>query len=168
MWGDSTDADVASSATNQFTARASGGVRFFTSADLSTGAELAAGSGSWSVLSDRNVKHQVEPVDAEAVLEKVSSLPLSSWSYKAQDPSVRHIGPMAQDFHAAFGVGEDNRRISAVDADGVALAAIQGLNQKLEEVVRDKAAKITELEARLANLERLVEEIVGSGPGRHQ
>ena len=66
---------------------------------------------------------------------------------------------MAQDFHAAFGVGLDDKHIATVDADGVALAAIQGLNQKLEQ----KETEITELKQRLAKLERLMNRKNGGG-----
>ncbi len=80
---------------------------------------------------------------------KVAALPLSTWNLMSQDPSIRHMGPMAQDFYAAFGLGEDDLHISTVDADGVALAAIQGLNQALQE----KEARINRLEVRNAALE---------------
>jgi hypothetical protein len=66
------------------------------------------------------------------VLEKLAELPVSTWSYEAQGSGVRHIGPMAQDFARAFGVGEDERHITSIDADGVALAAIKGLNERVE------------------------------------
>jgi len=79
------------------------------------------------------------------VLDKVAALPLSTWHYKTQDPAVRHIGPMAQDFKAAFEVGESDTGITTIDADGVALAAIQGLNQKVEERSREQGARSTEL-----------------------
>ena len=62
------------------------------------------------------------------MLRKLARVPISTWSYRAQDDSIRHIGPMAQDFYRAFGVGESRRRIDSVDADGVALVAIQGLS----------------------------------------
>jgi len=84
------------------------------------------------------------------------SLPNTWRNLVTQDPSVRHLGPMAQDFRAAFGLGEDDRHISSSDADGVALAAIQGLNQKLEETVRQKDARIAALEQNVAELKRLV------------
>jgi hypothetical protein len=90
------------------------------------------------------------------VLEKVAALPISRWNFKG-DTATPHVGPMAQDFHAAFRLGTDERHIATVDADGVALAAIQGLNQKLEETVRQKDERITELEARLARLEEIVQ-----------
>jgi hypothetical protein len=95
--------------------------------------------------SDRNVKRRFAGVDVDAVLDGVVELPVSTWSYKADDPRVRHIGPMAQDFAAAFGVGEDDRHIHTVDANGVALAAIQALTARLAEA----EAKIAELQAEL-------------------
>jgi hypothetical protein len=132
VWGDSTDSDVASTTSNQFIARASGGTTFYSNASLTAGVTLPPGGGSWSSLSDAAVKDNVTPVDPEKVLERVASLPVSTWNYESQNPSIRHIGPMAQDFREAFGVGEDDRFVGTVDADGVALAAIQGLNRKVE------------------------------------
>jgi trimeric autotransporter adhesin len=132
-----------------FTVRAPGGVRFYSAAGTTTGAVLPAGGGGFSSLSDRASKENFSPVNAEALLGKIASLPISSWNYKTQAESIRHIGPMAQDFHAAFGVGEDEKYISSIDADGVALAAIQGLYQQN----RQQAGEIQSLKARLAILE---------------
>ena len=101
--------------------------------------------------SDRNTKENFAPVDACAVLDKVAELPLSEWNFKG-DSNTRHIGPMAQDFKAAFKVGEDDKHIAVVDEGGVALAAIQGLNQKLEETRAENA----DLKQRLAALEKIV------------
>ena len=84
--------------------------------------------------SDRNAKENFTPVDPREVLDKVAALPLTRWNFKNDAATAPHLGPMAQDFHAAFGLGTDDRHIATVDADGVALAAIQGLNQKLEDV----------------------------------
>jgi uncharacterized protein YceH (UPF0502 family) len=81
---------------------------------------------------------------------------VNTWRYKSQDASIRHIGPTAQDFKAAFGVGETDTGIATVDADGVALAAIQGLNQKLNQKLEQKEAEIAELKARLERLEQLI------------
>ena len=100
--------------------------------------------------SDRNVKENFAPVDGRDILERLSTIPIEAWNYKNQDPSVRHIGPMAQDFYAAFGVGADDKYIATVDADGMALAAIQRLYQ----IVQEKDVQIAELEARLALLEQ--------------
>ena len=84
------------------------------------------------MISDRNRKTNFNPTDAYDILERLSSITIQTWNYKSQDSSIRHIGPVAQDFYAAFGVGEDDRHITAVDADGVALAAIQGLYNLLK------------------------------------
>ncbi|MFO1302792.1 MAG: hypothetical protein U1F54_03620, partial [Burkholderiales bacterium] len=71
---------------------------------------------------------------------------ISTWAYKTEEAAgYRHIGPTAQDFHARFGVGYDDKSITTVDADGVALAAIQGLNDKLEAKVADQAREIAAL-----------------------
>jgi hypothetical protein len=92
--------------------------------------------------SDRAQKSGFAPVDCGAMLAEVARLPLSTWHY-TNETSVTHIGPMAQDFQAAFRVGSDDKHIATVDADGVALAAIQALNDKVEALV-----------ARVATLEK--------------
>jgi hypothetical protein len=102
----------------------------------------AADIASPPIASDRALKDEVAGVDVDALLAGVVALPIASWSYTADDPAVRHIGPMAQDFAAAFEVGDDDRRIHAVDAAGVALASIQAL-----------AARLAASETRIAELE---------------
>ncbi len=99
----------------------------------SAGVTLPAGGGSWNNLSDRNMKANFAAVDARAILRGVLSLPISTWNYKSQDASVRHIGPMAQDFFSTFKVGEGDKTISTIDPDGVAFAAIQGLHEELKD-----------------------------------
>ncbi len=84
-------------------------------------------------ISDRHVKHDVRAVDARAVLETLARVPMSTWSYNSDPPEVRHMGPMAQDFHSAFGLGDTDRAYDPIDAHGVAFAAIQGLYERLEE-----------------------------------
>src|SRR5207237_827991 len=118
--------------------RATGGVRFISAVNASTGAPtagvgLAAGSGAWALLSDRASKVAITPLDGRDVLQRLISMPVSRWSYAAQGPGISHIGPMAQDFAAAFGVGEDAQYISTIDSEGVALAAIQGLDGLVQE-----------------------------------
>ncbi|MGO8925945.1 MAG: tail fiber domain-containing protein [Limisphaerales bacterium] len=157
VWSDGTGTPTASTVANQFVARASGGFVFYSSTG-SVGATLAAGGGSWSSLSDRNAKDHLTPVNSQTVLAQVAALPLTTWSYKTE-PGVRHVGPMAQDFYNAFGVGEDDKHITEVDEGGVALAAIQGLNQKLEETRGENA----HLKARLEKLERLLNQRSGGG-----
>jgi hypothetical protein len=98
--------------------------------------------------SDRSLKRDVRPVDTEAVLENVARMPISTWSYKSDDPRVRHLGPMAQDFHAAFGLGDTDRAYHPIDAHGVALAAIQALydrvsaqQRRIEQLERENAER---------------------------
>jgi hypothetical protein len=153
VWSDhATNATtLKSSAPNQFLVRASGGVTVYSSSKLASGVELAPGSGTWSSLSDRNAKDNIMPADPQAILERVAALPVSEWSYRTEDPRVRHLGPMAQDFYAAFRVGEDDRHITSVDEEGVALAAIKAL----EAQVRALTARDAELEVRVSALQTL-------------
>jgi hypothetical protein len=110
-----------------------------------------------ALTSDRNAKENFATLDAETVLARVASLPVTEWNYKAEDTEVRHLGPMAQDFHAAFGLnGSDDKHISMVDESGVALAAIQGLNQKLREELNHRDTELTELKAELSELRKMV------------
>jgi hypothetical protein len=159
LYADSTDSEFTSTAADEFAVRATGGVRMVTAVDSSgtplAGVVLPSGSGSWSSLSDRAAKTNLVPVDVELILERLVDLPISTWSYRGQDPSILHLGPVAQDF-AAFGLGEDDRHISGVDADGVALAAIQGLYQRVveqESVIEVQQRQIATLEERVAALE---------------
>lgn len=164
VWADgSADFDFTSTAAHEFAVRAAGGVRFVSATGgngkPTAGVQLPSGGGAWSTLSDRASKTNFAPVAPRAILERVASLPIQTWNYKTQAPSVRHIGIMAQDFSAAFGVGEDERHISTVDADGVALAAIQGLYELVREKeaeMRLKDAELAALKARLEALEKLV------------
>ncbi|MBO8196726.1 tail fiber domain-containing protein [Streptomyces smyrnaeus] len=80
------------------------------------------------------------PVNGHDVLEQVARLPVSTWRYHWDPPHVRHIGPMAQDWWAAFEVGENDRTICCTDANGVALVAIQALHRQLEELRSEVAA----------------------------
>lgn len=113
---------------NQFIVRATGGVAFYSSSGPTrSGVQLLPGSGAWSVVSDVTAKEHFRDWRADDVLARFASLPVREWNYKTQDASIRHMGPTAQDFHAAFGLGEDARYISTVDADGVALAGVKAL-----------------------------------------
>ena len=97
--------------------------------------------------SDLNAKENFAPIDRREILARLASISVETWNYKFQSPTIRHIGPMAQGFAAAFGVGEDDKHINIVDAFGVALASIQALY----EMIQEKDAKITALEQRLRN-----------------
>ena len=94
------------------------------------------------------MKRADDPADRRAV--RAATLPVSTWNYKTQPDSVRHMGPVAQDFRAAIGLGEDDKHISTLDAEGVALAAIQALYQTMTE----QNHEIAELRACLAHLEQ--------------
>jgi len=166
VWADSNEADFASSGTRQFVVRAAGGVYFGTNntvdmpagrfINTSTNAHLTTG-GMWTNASDRNAKENIRAIDPVTILQRVASMPISRWNYRTESDRVNHIGPMAQDFHAAFGTGDSDKVIGTADADGVALAAIQGLHILIEE--RD--CEIEELKARVksvADLEARIEE----------
>ncbi len=115
---------------------------------MASGAHVTVG-GAWTNGSDRNLKENFASLDALLLLDKVAQLPLSMWNYKSEGSEIQHIGPMAQDFYAAFGLGEDDKHISTVDASGVALAAIQGLYQIVQDQTTQLAAQhetITQLE----------------------
>jgi hypothetical protein len=130
-------------------------------------------NGTWVNASDRNSKTDFQSIDSQDVLARVVAMPVTQWRYKSDGTDVAHIGPMAQDFFAAFKLGTDDKAIGTVDESGVALAAIQGLNQKIDTrdaalraVVAEKDAqiasqsqRITELEARVANTETLQAEV---------
>jgi hypothetical protein len=115
-------------------------------------------NGTFVSASDRNAKENFKPVDPRAVLEQVAALPIARWNYK-HDQETPHLGPMAQDFYAAFGVGPDDKHIATVDADGVALAAIQGLNQKVEARSQKAEDRIEKLESENAELKQELVEI---------
>jgi hypothetical protein len=168
VWADAANADLASTGDNQFIVRASGGIwlghtstpsiRPDAFLDTSTGAWLSQ-SGTWNNNSDRRAKENIAPVDEREILTRLAQLPISTWNYKVDDPAIRHLGPMAQDFEAAFGLGANETSIATLDADGVALAAIQGLYQLTQEQqaqIADLEKQNLELEARLKALEQLV------------
>jgi hypothetical protein len=106
-------------------------------------------------VSDRNLKENFKPVDGQELLASLAELSIATWNYTTQDASIRHIGPAAQDFYSAFGLGESETAISAVDADGVALAAIQGLYSLSQE----QATYIQALEHQNASLQQHLDDL---------
>lgn len=158
VWGDSAATNIVSTNANSVTIRASGGYRLFSNTNATAGVFLAPGGSAWASISDRNAKKNFQPVDGKEVLEKLAQVPVQKWNYKSEaDDGVPHIGPMAQDFKGAFYPGRDDKTISTLEFDGVELAAIQGLNEKLEAEVQQKDARIGELEKRLTDLEQQVQ-----------
>ena len=152
VWADSQDADFASTAADQFSFRCQGGVRFASGAG-GDNQQVAwtPGDASWSFSSDRNLKEGFTAVDAREILQKLARLAVTQWNYKGH--AQKHIGPTAQDFFKAFGLGGSKTMIDGADLDGVALAAIQGLYGLLQE----KDTEIGDLKQRIERLEKLVQ-----------
>jgi hypothetical protein len=151
---------IRATADGQVTFRNPGGFRIFTNTAATVGVQVNAGGSSWNVISDRNRKENFLGIDGEDVLSRIRSLPVTTWQYRdEQDRTVRHIGPMAQDWHRAFGFSQDETTINMSDFDGVNLAAIQALESRtaaLQAQVAERDARIETLEARIARLEALV------------
>jgi hypothetical protein len=155
VWADSQNAPFASTTNDQFNIRAQNGV-YLTDGNGNV-ASWTPSSGSWNFSSDRNLKDRFEAVDEASVLDKVSKLRVSEWSYKGH--GQRHIGAMAQDFHALFPLNDNDKALNEVDLHGVELAAIKGLNQKLEAQANELKAKdaaIQSLEERLERIEKMM------------
>jgi len=174
VWADDRpDYDFESTAANGFFVRCSGGAQFVTAIDDSTGdatagVKIGAGGASWSSICDRTAKKNFHQVDTVSVLNKLAAIPIQQWNYKWEtDADVPNIGPMAQDFKAAFYPGRDDKSISTLEFDGVELAAIQGLNQKLNEKeaeiekLKVTAAKVDSLEKQLNELRQKVQLLAG-------
>ena len=154
-FADNRDFDFNTITSNSFRVRATGGVRFVVGIDpnnegATTWSCGLVDGGSWVCSSDRNQKQDIELLDGTAVLDKLVAMPVYAWSPKGKNAHIRHFGPMAQDFHATFGLGDDELGIGQQDVDGVALAAIQGLNSRLAEQARELAEEraARELQAR--------------------
>ena len=157
VWADSNVSDFASTGNDQFLIRASGGVGIGTNNPSQTlhviGNILATGTVNGT--SDRNAKENFTAVNPPATCWTKWRL-CRSPNGTIKNETRRHIGPMAQDFYAAFSVGMDDKHIATVDADGVALAAIQRLNQKLTEELNRRDAENAELKQTVNELKELV------------
>jgi len=175
VWGDASINDsVQASANNQFTVRARGGIRLRTStatssavgANANTGCDIPGNSGSMSCASSRTLKANFLNVDGDDLLARIRRTPVSTWSYIGEDGNVRHMGPVAEDFHAAFGLGTNATTIGHLDIDGVNFAGVKALEARTTELQRqvaerdranaELATRVTELEARLARMEALL------------
>ncbi|MFC1805743.1 tail fiber domain-containing protein, partial [Planctomycetota bacterium] len=149
VWADGQDVDFWAWYENSFCVRATGGVVFGSGIDgagnLTSGVLLQPGQNAWTTWCDRKLKENFTAVDGRDVLARLAAMPITTWNGIAESPDIRHMGPVAQDFHAAFGLGSTDKGICTVDADGVALAAIQGLHA----IVREREAQLADLAARL-------------------
>ncbi len=133
VWNDNCGTALASTGTNQFRVGASGGTVIYSNCAHTSGVQLAAGGSAWAVVSDSTKKENFRAVNTKRVLDKIAQLNIREWNYKSQDDSIRHMGPMAQDFYAAFGLGESDTTISTLDPDGVLFAAVQELARQSDE-----------------------------------
>ena len=96
--------------------------------------------------SSRTLKNQFISLDASTILSKLSDLDIQQWTYKAR-PDEKHVGPVAEDFYEAFGLGQGDENISTIDADGIMMLAIQELNRELKkqnEELRKENERISE------------------------
>lgn len=171
VWADASTTDsLEANTNNSFQIRAAGGVRLYTNASTTTGVYLSSGGSSWNVVSDRNMKLDFGAMDGEDVLTRLRDVPVTSWRYRdEEDRSIRHVGPMAQDWHRAFALGDDVT-INMSDFDGINLAAIQALERrtvKLQKNLEESRAERDALREEVATLrERLdrVEALLESDP----
>jgi hypothetical protein len=149
VWSDSLVAfsdTLYTTGSNQWRVRARGGAWFYSNLAKTTGAYLAPGSNAWTSACDSATKEDFRPVDREALLDKVAALRVRDYKMKDQDDGTRHIGPVAQDFHSAFGYGETEKGINTADADGVLMAAVQALYEQNQALSR----RVAELETKLS------------------
>lgn len=163
VWADATGIVITSTNNHSVTMRASGGYRLFSNPAASAGVFLASNGVAWAALSDRNAKKNFQSLKSKEILEKLVALPVQRWNYKWEaDNEVPHIGPVAQDFKAAFYPGRDQTHITTLEFDGVALAAIQGLNQKVEEQrvqLKRKDGDLQKLQRHNENLEQRLQKL---------
>jgi hypothetical protein len=176
VWGDESTTDsVRNQNDNEFRIRAAGGIRLRTSSASNgnagvagnTGCDLASGSGSWTCSSSRTIKENFLAVDGQDLLSRIRAVPVTTWNYILEGKQVRHMGPVAEDFWSAFGLGTGETGIGLQDIDGVNFAAARLLTERtdtqaaqIEALTRENA----ELRERLARLEAMV---MGAAAPRH-
>ncbi len=143
---------------NEFLVRAFGGIGLNTGVNI--GCDLPAGTGAWACTSSRLAKEGFEAVDGETMLERLATVPIQRWRYRGTEAA--HLGPTAEDFHAAFGLGESATKIATVDANGVSLLAVQALERRTAAL----QAENTALRAETTELGRRLEVLEIAGRGR--
>ena len=151
-------------ADNQLTMRFSGGFRFWTSyPDSTAGVYMRHGQSGWSNYCDKNMKENFEPVDGEWILGKIKNMPITKWNYKKTDPNEKYIGPISQDFHAAFHLnGTDSLGINSISIDGVNMAAIKALEKRTSEmkaVIDFLIKENKELKEHVSNVNKVNDEL---------
>ena len=145
VFGDRSTNFPFTAATNTFMVRAFGGIGL--NSGVNIGCDLPANTGAWACTSSRLAKEGFEDVDGEEVLAKLAAIRIQRWRYLGSP--AEHVGPTAEDFREAFGLGESSTKITGVDADGIALRAVQALERRTTELREENAA----LRRRLATLE---------------
>jgi hypothetical protein len=174
VYGDnSTSTDVLASTSNEFTVRAAGGIRLRTSYNLSTGCSLLASGSTWQCPSSKTLKTDFADVDGDSLLARLHDLPVQTWRYKAESDSIRHMGPYAEDFRAAFALGTDSVTIGHIDLGGVSLAAAKALEARTRDlsetdrtlwaVLAASANENATLRAQLAEMARRLERLEKGG-----
>ncbi len=155
-FGASFQISIPGSSTPQFQAIASG--------DVVAGRDLIATRNvigqNISASSSRTLKDNFVAIDPKAVLDRVALMPISEWSFKGED--IRHIGPVAEDFQAAFGFGQVGKGLSLTDTNGVALAAIKGLQAEIQELKKT----VEEQSRLLQRQQRLLQTMQAQAPGK--
>ncbi|HZR29291.1 MAG TPA: tail fiber domain-containing protein, partial [Terriglobales bacterium] len=164
VWCDNESSPCTDNADKEFVVVAQGSVQMYSNGGvfLRGGSQLCTltgASGGWNCSSDRALKSGFHPVDGLGILQRVAQLPISTWSFRSDSSGSQHLGPMAQDFYAAFHLGNDDKSIGTTDAQGVALAAIQGLNQKLEQNVQQLQAQLQSKDAQITALKSDIEQL---------
>jgi hypothetical protein len=134
---------VATSDSNQFLVRSTGGVAFYTNSQLTYGVSLGPGDYTWNSILPALTARNSHDVDGFDILDKIERLPIRQFTVESENNQIKHISPVAEDFNRLFGVGEDDNRISMLDPSGVALAGVQALLDKIEKL----ETRIAELEA---------------------
>ena len=164
VFGDASTTDsIEAVANNEFAVRAAGGFRFRSNATLTNGCNIAAGGASITCASSRLIKENFTPVDVEDVLQRLLRLELNTWNIIDEESHALHMGLFAEDFHEAFGLGDDRRAIGHQDMDGVTVAGIMALGQRTDRLRAEQdqaAAEIDRLRAENDVLRATVEDLV--------
>ncbi len=161
VFGDRSTSFAFTAAANTFMVRAFGGIGFNTGVNI--GCDLPAGTGAWACTSSRLAKEGFDDVDGESVLAGLAGIRIQRWRYRGTDAS--HLGPTAEDFHAAFGLGESSTKIAGVDANGVALRAIQALERRTATLQEENRSLRTELNALREQVQGLASPTPGDDAG---
>lgn len=166
VFGDASIADsILAIANNEFAVRAAGGFRFRTTANLVNGCNIPAGGTTITCTSSRTTKTNFGQIGGEDVLSRIATMPIMTWSFIEEPGNVKHVGPFAEDFYAAFGLGSDDKAIAIQDVGGINMLAIQALERRTTELAAARASadalagRVTQLESANAELQQRLERL---------